>query len=450
MVASVGPNVSVRSSLIAKKNPLLNTNSYQISLGLLVIAFIGGLLLNIMPCVFPVLALKIISFGNFGSSNIAKIRRNFRYNVLGIMLSFAVLIILLITLKLLGHSIGWGMQFQNIGFLVFMIFVISGFIGYLGGMIHFSGPEFWEKIIRRQHSEAVAQFLHGAFLVLLATPCTAPYLGTALGIALGGTPIQIAVVVGMVGIGLATPYILFALYPSLAYFMPRPGKWLHTIKFVMFVMLFLTLLWLLSILSAQTTPSVWWQYTIYIMCFWLVLYLRRILLQNLEAQTKNEEAYVYIKVRQWINIMSSVLLICIGAVAFMLTFYAAQKHQQELQNQRYQEINIPEIKQKLSNGDSVLLKVGADWCLTCSFNNLVAFDTPQIKDLLEKYRVDVIEVDWTEYQADVLQFMQKFGRSGLPFYVLFTPRMPDGMVLPEIIGENNLRDVLKQAHPYRM
>ena len=409
IIASVAPNLSVRSLLTAKTSSLFSVDSNQLTLGLIWLAFVGGLLLNIMPCVFPVLALKIVSFGNFGNSNLAKIRRDFSYNILGIMASFVVLIAILISLKMLGQSIGWGMQFQNHGFLVVMIFVIAGFIAHLWGLIHLPFPNFLEKFIRRQHSEAIIQFLNGAFLVLLATPCTAPYLGTALGIALSGSPLQIAVVVSMVGLGLATPYILFALFPSLSYFMPRPGKWLRTINNIMFLMLMATIIWLLSILSAQTGFSFGWQYFIYIVCFWFVLYIRRSALQSLDIQSQNEEPIIYITVRRWINLLALILLTVIVSLAYFNTSSVVRKHQQVISATKQQDINMPQIKQYLSQGNSVLLKVGAEWCLTCSFNNVVAFNTPQIQDILEKYRVQTMEIDWTNYQADVLQFMQKFG-----------------------------------------
>ena len=211
-----------------------------------------------------------------------------------------------------------------------------------------------------------------------------------------------------------------------------------------------TIIWLLSILSAQTGFSFGWQYFIYIVCFWFVLYIRRSALQSLDIQSQNEEPIIYITVRRWINLLALILLTVIVSLAYFNTSSVVRKHQQEISAIKQQDINMPQIKQHLSNGDSVLLKVGAEWCLTCSFNNVVAFNTPQIQDILEKYRVQIMEIDWTNYQADVLQFMQKFGRSGLPFYVLFTPRLPEGMVLPEIIGEDTLKKVLQQAHPYRI
>lgn len=440
IVAGTAPDVSVRREMTAQKASLTDTESGRLSFSLLMLAFLGGLLLNVMPCVFPVMALKIMAFTRFGAMDMRKIRLTFAGNLLGIAAAFAVLIAALIGLKLLGRSVGWGMQFQNIGFLTLMVFVISAFIAHLWGLIHLPGPEHWEKIINRRRGEFAIQFLSGAFLVLLSTSCSAPYLGTALGLALAGTPLQIAVVVGCVGLGLAAPYILFAVFPAAAYYMPRPGKWLHWVNALMFAMLFATLLWLLALLVAQGGSALWWQFALFISAFWLVLYLRRLALESLEEQENDSE--IYGRVRRFFNMVAVLLLI-----ALVFWGWRNAEAQAALQHRPSATIIDDEhIRQKLNRGQSVLVKVGANWCLSCKYNDFAAFEDPQVQQLLEQHNIAVIEVDWSDYNQEVLDFMQKFGRSGLPFYIIFTPQIPGGMVLPEILNEQDLRSLLEKLH----
>ena len=211
IVAAVAPDISVRQQMRAEDSSLLDAEANKLNLRWLWLAFLGGLLLNVMPCVFPVLALKVMSFSGFGALNLSQIRKTFCANLLGMFCSFVLLIVGLIILKELGKAVGWGMQFQSVGFLTVMVFAISGFIAHLWGLIQLPSPSFCENIINRQRGEFMIQFLSGAFVVLLSTSCTAPYLGTVMGLALAGTVAEIAIILGCVGLGLATPYILFAI-----------------------------------------------------------------------------------------------------------------------------------------------------------------------------------------------------------------------------------------------
>lgn len=437
VVAGTAPNMAVRQSMKAQKASLVDTEENKLNLRWLWLAFLGGLLLNVMPCVFPVLALKVMSFSGFGALNLEQIRKTFCANLLGIASSFVLLIIGLISLKELGKAIGWGMQFQSMGFLTVMIFVISGFIAHLWGLIQLPGPGFWENIINRQKSEFMIQFLSGAFVVLLSTSCTAPYLGTVLGLALAGTPWEIALTLSCVGLGLAAPYILFALFPAAAFYMPRPGKWLRWINLLMFAFLFATLAWLLSLLAAQKGGVIWWQFSLFIGAFWLLLLFRKLAFNTLEEQ--EQDADIYNKVRQIFNI--GTIILSVGLIVWAANVSEISKPKEKQDFSIVQEYK--QIEQHLNEGRMVLLKIGADWCLSCKYNDFAAFDAPQVKQLVEKYGIVEMTINWTDYDEEVLSFMQKFGRSGLPFYVIFTPQIPSGMVLPEILNEQDLRRIIE-------
>ncbi|MBE6448705.1 MAG: hypothetical protein E7018_05345 [Alphaproteobacteria bacterium] len=447
ILASTSPHQTIRQQMTAKSKSITDTDSTQVNLGIALLAILGGFLLNFMPCVFPVLALKIMSFTKFGALKIDQIRRTFIYNLCGILLGFVLLIILLICFKLLGYAVGWGMQFQSIGFLVIMIFVITTFIAHLYGIINIPIPQIFAQYTNINHSQALSQILNGLFVVLLSTPCTAPYLGTALGIALAGSPLHIALLVGCVGLGLSIPYIIFAIFPYMAYYMPRPGRWMTYINHLMFAMLIMTLLWLLSLISAQSAGSSVWAYIIYLGCFWFVLILRRYALESLESQ--KIDAYIYKQVRRLINIIVAIIISIIIAISYFNTSDSVANKISQNQFTRLDTLNMQRINNILRTNRGALVKIGADWCLTCKYNNFVAFDSPAVQELLKSRHIEVIEVDWTTYREDVLQFMRKFGRSGLPFYVLFTPLLPDGMVLPEFINELELKEILSALTPYR-
>ena len=435
IIAAVAPDISIRQQMKAEKASLLDEQEQRLNLRWLWLAFLGGLLLNVMPCVFPVLALKIMSFSGFGAHDLPQIRKTFCANLLGIACSFILLIIVLISLKELGKAVGWGMQFQSMGFLTVMVFAISGFIAHLWGLIQLPGPGFWENIINRQRSEFMIQFLSGAFVVLLSTSCTAPYLGTVLGLALAGAPWEIALILGCVGLGLATPYILFAIVPAAAYYMPRPGKWLRWMNLLMFIFLFATLIWLLALLSAQKGGDIWWQFSLFIGAFWLLLLFRKLAFNALEEQEK--DADIYNKVRQIFNIGTIVL--SLGLIFWAVSVSEVSKKESTVSIEK----EYKRIEQHLNEGQMVLLKIGADWCLSCKYNDFAALDAPQVRQLMEQYGVVEIKIDWTDYNEEVLAFMQKFGRSGLPFYVIFTPKIPSGMVLPEILNEQDLRRTIE-------
>lgn len=435
-------DVAVRKLLKAEDASLFDLQGNRLSVGLLWLGFVGGFLLNLMPCVFPVLSLKLLSFTRFGRMKTSEVRRSFGLNLLGIYCSFALLALGLITLKLLGAAVGWGMQFQNVYFLTFMIFVIAAFCAHVWGLVSFRTPHFVDAVLEDKGRKGdLLHFLTGLFLVLLSTPCTAPYLGTALGFALAGTPLDIALMMIAVALGLSLPYLLFVLFPGLAYYMPSPGPWMRRVNALMSIMLLLTLVWLLSILSAQTSAGVMSRFILWLTAFFIVLWFRRMLLQAVERQPETPE--VLSKVRRIFNVAAAVLIGVLITAAAVDAGYGYYRSRGAETSALQKMISLQEVRENVNAGRIVLVRVGADWCLTCKLNDLNVFDTPQTIALLDAYNVVVLDVDWTNYNRDVLAFMEKFGRRGLPFYVVFAPRVPDGMVLPELISDKDFTALIE-------
>ncbi len=234
----------------------------DIDVSILLVAFLGGLILNLMPCVLPVLSIKILSVLAHGGKdhNIHRwpLFRNFMASAAGILFSFWLMAGVLAMLKMSGQSLGWGIQFQHPGFLVFLIVVVSAFALNLWDVYEIPMPNIIARHLPRRAQEPtlLGHFLTGAFATLLATPCTAPFLGTAVGFALAGTVAHIFVIFTFLGLGLALPYIALALSPRLFRHMPKPGKWMVMVRRIMGLALALTAAWLVHVLvTVATQPT---------------------------------------------------------------------------------------------------------------------------------------------------------------------------------------------------
>ncbi|MCK5556293.1 MAG: thioredoxin family protein, partial [Alphaproteobacteria bacterium] len=235
----------------------------RIDVSFLFMAFLGGLILNLMPCVLPVLSLKILSVMCHGGKDHRihrwQIFRNFMASAVGIIFSFLLMAEVLVALKAAGRSIGWGIQFQHPGFLIFLIVVLAVFAANMWGLFEISLPWFIAKNmpVRKEHEPTlIGHFLTGAFATLLATPCSAPFLGTAIGFALAGGEMDILIVFTFLGFGMASPYMVLALSPRLFRYMPKPGKWMVTLKKILALALVFTALWLFSVLVALVSAPV--------------------------------------------------------------------------------------------------------------------------------------------------------------------------------------------------
>ncbi|MBE6467667.1 MAG: hypothetical protein E7004_03645 [Alphaproteobacteria bacterium] len=420
---------------------LFDISSGLMSWGILGFAFLGGILLNLMPCVFPVLSLKLLNYSRFGKLSEIQIRRNFIFNSIGILSSFGVMACILAGLKMFGLAIGWGMQFQSISFLVAVLWVVIFFLAYVMGLIDFTLPDVNKKLDDYSSKSKIFEFLSGVFLVLLSTPCMAPYLGTAFGVALAGDVKSIVATVMVVGLGLSAPYILIAACPKIALYIPKPGKWMLWVNFVMLVLLIVTVVWLLSILAVQSTTAQIWHWILYIAVMLVVLSFWKAVRKEINRQ-KDEN--ISLRLHKKFTYIFSVVILLIISISFVDVRISANQRKEFINENRTKVLDVAYIGGMVNNGNKILVKVGADWCLTCKFNDVMAFNIENIKDDFVRNNVFVIEVDWTKYQPQVLRFMQKFGRSGLPFYVLFSQRYPKGIVLPEIIDDYDLKRLIEK------
>lgn len=418
---------------------ILDSDNYLFSLNILCLAILGGFLLNFMPCVFPVLSLKLLAFTKFGGLNKSTIRSNFLYNSLGIFTAFAIMALLLSCLKMLGISLGWGMQFQSLTFLFVIIWVVTYFLAYVFGIVDFSEQKLVQKITKSSNkSGRTFEFLSGIFMVVLSTPCMAPYLGTALGIALAGSPYEIILTVMATGIGLALPYILIALFPQIAFYMPRPGKWLNIINTLMIAMLVITLLWLVNLLAIQIGTNQIWHWLLYItiiLIAWTYFHFVKIEIDKIADHN------IKSLLNRRYNLWRLAITLIIIAISFADVRWNIYKQKTTIQTPIWP-INMDTINNYTDKGFKVFVKIGANWCLTCKYNETFVLNQDYIQENIKNNNVIVMDVDWTNYNEQVLHFMRKFGRQGLPFYVLFSPKFRDGIVLPEILDKHEFNALI--------
>ena len=441
ITAKLGKFNSLRNTYTAQSASGFDTLRPVLSLGLVLLALLGGFLLNFMPCVFPALSLKLMGLSAFGGSNESRVKRSFALSALGIYIGFALIILLLCLLKFIGMSIGWGMQFQNPLFLVFMMLVLVLFITQIKGITRLSLPPKLQKQSTRQ--ENLFWLCGGIFVVLLSTPCTAPYLGTVVGFALAGSYLDIVIILSAVALGLSLPYLLICLWPDVVLLMPKPGAWQQKLERLMLGLLLITLLWLLSVFASQSGIWAAVRQSLYLLVIWFVLWFRRQTYDKLEdipETTENKSKARRFLARLFICILGLFVLLSGADAAFSF-----RKHQQITAQTTSTELQYDYIKNQVAAGKTVFVTIGADWCLTCRYNEFTVLNNDAVKGYIQRLNVELIEIDWTDYNQEVLDFMEKFGRKGLPFYVIFSPKVPDGLVLPEILTEKDLNDILREA-----
>ena len=349
-------------------------------LSFLFIAFIGGVILNFMPCVFPVLSLKIYNVLSQQQQNInnKSIKKNFFATILGIIFSFFVLSLITVFLKSVGHNLGWGFQFQSPFFLLFMILILIIFSLNLIDIFSIDIPLFFKKYLNKiidlnkQNSEFYQNFFLGSFITILSTPCSAPFIGTALGFAFVSPNQIIFLIFFCIGLGLSSPYIILATRPQLLTFLPKPGAWMKKFKYFLSLLLILTAVWLFSVLLVQVNA--------------------------INNNSKNND---------WID---------------------------------FDTIKIEEL---INENNIVFLDITADWCLTCFYNKKTVLDRKKVKNIFKRYDVKKIRGDLTKPNKEINKYINSFGRFGIPFNVIYSSSVPQGVLLPEVLTVQNLLSTFK-------
>jgi suppressor for copper-sensitivity B len=392
---------------------------------MLATAFLGGLILNLMPCVLPVLSIKIIGLIGHSGAERREIRLGFLASAGGVVASFLGLAIIAIFLKSAGSAVGWGIQFQQPLFLSTMIILLTLFAANLWGFFEFHLPQWlggMGKGYGHPHSP-LGHFLSGVFATLLATPCSAPFLGTAVGFALSRGTLEILAIFLMLGLGMALPYIAIAIWPRLAMRLPRPGKWMLGLKIILGLALAGTAIWLIFVLAAQTG----WQAGL--MAF-IVLALAIIII----AWGKS-----------WRWLVATPLAILAFFAPLLLESPQEKASAKSDSAEIWHPFEPDRISALVAEGKTVLIDVTADWCITCKVNKALALDDARVVARLKKGDIVAMRADWTKPEPKIAAYLQSFSRYGIPFNAAYGPGAPDGLALPELLTPSLVLEYLDKA-----
>jgi len=406
---------------------------------ILAIAVLGGLILNLMPCVLPVLSLKLLSLVDARGHAPAAVRRRFLATAAGILASFAALATLAVALKGAGLAVGWGIQFQQPVFLAAMAFVVVLFAANLWGFFEIALPpavgDAAAAAAMRRRDSLSGHFLTGALATLLATPCSAPFVGSAVGFALSGGPGAIYAVFAALGLGLALPYLAVAAWPRAVRLLPRPGRWMAALRAVLGVALAGTAAWLLSVLAAQSGAAVALSLGALLVVVTVVLWT----LHRLRAPWRRAA---------WATV--AVLALAVAALPAAWRDDGRPAADSTAEGGPWRPFSAAALAAEVAAGRTVLVDVTADWCLTCKVNKTVALDRAEVRARLGALRVVALQADWTRPDPAIAAYLAGFGRYGIPFNAVYGPQAPRGIVLPELLTADSVIEALDAAAGFRI
>ncbi|MCC9620736.1 thioredoxin family protein [Thalassospira sp. MA62] len=404
-------------------------------------ALFGGLILNVMPCVLPVLSIKVMSAVKARESELSHVRRGFLASAAGIITSFWLIAAALIAVKLAGGAVGWGIQFQQPLFLTVMTIILALFALNMWGMFEIGGASQLENAandaITKQESRGhhlSGHFLSGMFATLLATPCSAPFLGTAVGFALAGSNFDIIWVFTLLGIGLSLPYLAIAIQPRLAHLLPRPGRWMNIVKAVLGLALVGTAIWLLMVLSVQIGIT------------GAAVIGGGLILGGVFAFARHRTA----------NLKPRFTFTALSILAFLVALFApgfiappasnATSQSGPIAGQlEWQDFAPETIADHVANGQTVLVDITADWCVTCQVNKKLVLETDDVAAALNQDHIILMQGDWTRPDQDIADYLASYGRYGIPFNAVFGPGAPQGILLSELLSKDDVLSALRTA-----
>ncbi len=406
------------------------------------VALLGGLLLNLMPCVLPVLSLKLLGVAGHGGGEKTHVRLSFLVSAAGVLTAFLLLAAMLAALDAAGLAIGWGIQFQQPLFLAAMALIVTLFAANLMGWFEIALPG-WLGSLAGDADAAAGRaadrrslpgyFLTGMLATLLATPCSAPFVGTAVSFALSRGALEIFVIFGAMGLGLALPYLAVAAFPGMAVALPRPGRWMIHLRRLLGIALAATAAWLLSVLVGAI--GIWGVAILggLLIALALVLALLHCLPDNQRPLLWGGAAALAIAVLALPALISS------GPTA------QARTQAQAGLAEGWAPFEEARIGDLVAQGRTVVVDVTADWCITCLANKTLVLDRPEMKAAFETGKVVTMRADWTRPDEAISRYLARFGRYGIPFNVVYGPKAPEGILLPELLSHDAVLDAIARA-----
>lgn len=407
----------------------------------LLFGFIGGFILNLMPCVLPVISLKIFGFVQHAGQSRRRIFRSGLAFVAGIFACFLGLAVVLIALKAAGREITWALQFTNPFFVIAMSALVLVFALNLFGVFEISLPQWLARgaVGASAREGDAGSFFQGAFATVLATPCTAPFLGAALGFAFTQSALVIFAMFVAIAAGMSAPYLLLAAQPAWLRLLPKPGPWMIHVKQLMGFLLLATLVFLLAVLGAERgAEAVTWT------CAFL-------LALSVACWLKGTFATPLASLRTRAVVVALMLAIVVASGWYFIGEkfpVTAERSVQTSGNGDWQPFTPERLSAELDAGRSVFVDFTAAWCLSCKFNEATVLESSAVRDAFHRRGVVKLKADWTNADPTITKILKQFGRPGVPLYVLYPAgNSRDPIVFPELLTRNMVLEKLETITP---
>ena len=426
------PRAEAGSEIAATQNPWLEPEPEETGYGAsglwqaFLLAFLGGLILNLMPCVLPVLAIKVFGIAERAHSERADLIKNGAAYTGGILVTMSLLASVVIGLRLAGTSVGWGFQFQEPLFVAGISVLLLAFALNLFGVFELGvpGARWMQAGAGGEGSGLRASFFEGLLAVLLATPCTAPFLGTAVGFAFASPAGVILAIFLAIGLGLAAPFVAITLVPGWARLLPRSGPWMLQLRALLGFALLATLVWLLWIVGQQVGSDGMTLLLGFLLCLALGIWIYG----NRQQASAEGRA------------PKTALVLIVLTVAAMVwlplrPLPAANASPEEIDAANpAARFDPAAVAREVAGGRPAFVYFTADWCLTCKLNERVVLSDERIQQALEARDTAIFKADWTLRDEEIRAELARFGRAGVPLYLLYDPRRPGSpRILPELL-----------------
>lgn len=384
------------------------------------LAFLGGSLLNLMPCVFPVLSLKVLGFADTSARE--RHRQSWFYAA-GVVTSFVIVAAVLITLQQGGRAVGWGFQLQSPGFVIAMAYLFLAMGLALSGVVELGAGWMNTGSSLAGRKGDSGSFFTGVLAVVVASPCTAPLMGTALGFAVTQPPAASLSIFAALGAGMAAPLVLLS-YSGLARrLMPRPGPWMETLKQFLAFPLYASAIWLLWVAGRQAGVNTMAAALLGGLFIALALWLWRAVL--------------------WRQVAAAGCVAVAIALAALPGDAAPGAQRVAAGTQAWSPRALADLR---ASGQSVFVDVTADWCITCLANERAVLDTEEVRAAFHAGDVAYMIADWTNYDPEIAEFLRQHGRNGIPFYILY-PADPAAspIILPQILTRGTVLEAINSV-----
>ncbi|NDV62032.1 hypothetical protein G0Q06_06200 [Puniceicoccales bacterium CK1056] len=422
---------------ISAQAPAASTSSPEITLGILLLAFTGGLILNLMPCVFPVLGIKIMGFVGQAGSSKGKIATHGLIFTAGVLLSFWTLAAVLLILRSGGSQLGWGFQLQSPGFVLALTLLLFAFALNMSGLFEFGQSAVGVGSELTGKSGFTGSFFSGVLATVVATPCAAPFLAPALGAALTLPAASSFLVFTLIALGLSTPYMLLSVFPALLNYLPRPGAWMETFKQFMSFLLYATVGFLIWVLAGQLSEEAGFP------VFSLLKVLLSLVVLAFALWIFGRWGAFHQKKKTRFMATGISAAILIGALALGISgTQAAESGSNALDWQKWEPGKAESLA---SDGKIVYVDFTARWCVTCQTNKAAVFSSSKVLQRFADLEVITLKADWTNQDPEISQALAKFGRSAVPFNLVYGPHLESPEILPELLTPGIVLEAVEAA-----